>query len=42
MEHVMATTAQHYEHHLAPIYVWMASGAESALQAGSAEIVTSG
>jgi 2-polyprenyl-3-methyl-5-hydroxy-6-metoxy-1,4-benzoquinol methylase len=34
----MSTTAEHYEHHLGPIYVWMAGGAEAALQAGSAEI----
>ena len=34
----MATTAQHYEHHLGPIYAWMTGGAEIALQAGSAEI----
>lgn len=34
----MATAAEHYEHHLAPVYVWMAGGSEAALQAGSAEI----
>ena len=34
----MSTAAEHYEHHLGPIYVWMAGGAEAALQAGSAEI----
>ena len=34
----MSTAAEHYERHLAPIYVWMAGGAEAALQAGSAEI----
>ncbi|MCW7541744.1 class I SAM-dependent methyltransferase [Aquabacterium sp. A7-Y] len=34
----MTTTAQHYEHHLAPLYVWMAGGATAALQAGAAEI----
>ncbi|HSD61498.1 MAG TPA: methyltransferase domain-containing protein [Burkholderiales bacterium] len=34
----MSTVADHYEHHLGPIYVWMAGGAEAALQAGSAEI----
>jgi 2-polyprenyl-3-methyl-5-hydroxy-6-metoxy-1,4-benzoquinol methylase len=34
----MSTVAEHYEHHLGPIYVWMAGGAEAALQAGSAEI----
>jgi SAM-dependent methyltransferase len=34
----MSTVAEHYERHLAPIYVWMAGGAEAALAAGSAEI----
>ena len=34
----MVATAQHYETHLGPIYVWMAGGAEVALQGGSAEI----
>ena len=34
----MSTVAEHYERHLAPVYVWMAGGAEAALQAGSAEI----
>ncbi|HUL92420.1 MAG TPA: methyltransferase domain-containing protein [Burkholderiales bacterium] len=34
----MSTAAEHYERHLAPIYVWMAGGAEAALQLGSAEI----
>lgn len=34
----MATAEHHYEHHLAPIYVWMAGGLEAALQAGTAEI----
>lgn len=34
----MSTAAEHYERHLAPIYVWMAGGAEAALQVGSAEI----
>jgi SAM-dependent methyltransferase len=34
----MGTVAEHYERHLAPIYVWMAGGVEAALQAGSAEI----
>lgn len=32
------TCAEHYKHHLAPIYVWMAGGVEAALQAGEAEI----
>jgi len=26
----MSTAAEHYEHHLGPIYVWMAGGAEAA------------
>ncbi|MES2949670.1 MAG: class I SAM-dependent methyltransferase [Pseudomonadota bacterium] len=32
------TAAEHYEHHLAAIYVWMAGGLDAALQAGSAEL----
>jgi SAM-dependent methyltransferase len=34
----MTTVTEHYAAHLAPIYVWMAGGAETALQAGAAEI----
>lgn len=34
----MTTVTEHYASHLAPIYVWMAGGAEAALQAGAAEI----
>ena len=34
----MATAEEHYRHHLAPIYVWMAGGADAALQAGGIEI----
>ena len=34
----MSTVAEHYERHLGPIYVWMAGGAEAALQAGAVEI----
>ena len=34
----MSTATEHYERHLAPVYVWMAGGVEAALQAGSAEI----
>jgi 2-polyprenyl-3-methyl-5-hydroxy-6-metoxy-1,4-benzoquinol methylase len=34
----MSTAAEHYERHLAPVYVWMAGGAEAALQAGGGEI----
>jgi len=34
----MSTVTEHYATHLAPIYVWMAGGAEAALQAGAAEV----
>jgi 2-polyprenyl-3-methyl-5-hydroxy-6-metoxy-1,4-benzoquinol methylase len=34
----MTTVKEHYETHLAPIYVWMAGGSAAALQAGAAEI----
>ncbi len=34
----IVTAAEHYENHLAAIYVWMAGGVEAALQAGSAEL----
>ncbi len=34
----MTTVAEHYANHLGPIYVWMAGGAEAALQAGAAEV----
>lgn len=34
----MTTVTEHYATHLAPVYVWMAGGAEAALQAGAAEI----
>jgi 2-polyprenyl-3-methyl-5-hydroxy-6-metoxy-1,4-benzoquinol methylase len=34
----MTSVTEHYAHHLAPIYLWMAGGAEAALQAGAAEI----
>lgn len=34
----MTTVTEHYATHLAPIYVWMAGGAETALRAGAAEI----
>ena len=34
----MSTVAEHYATHLGPIYLWMAGGAEVALQAGGAEI----
>jgi hypothetical protein len=34
----MTTTAEHYERHLGPNYLWMVGGADVALQAGSAEI----
>ncbi|ABB56214.1 class I SAM-dependent methyltransferase [Synechococcus elongatus] len=34
----MASTDQHYEQLLAPIYEWMAGGAEAALTAGAADL----
>lgn len=34
----MTSTRDHYAHHLAPIYLWMAGGAHAALQAGRSEI----
>lgn len=34
----MTATAQHYEQLLAPIYEWMAGGAEAALAAGAADL----
>lgn len=34
----MTSVTEHYAKHLAPIYLWMAGGAEAALQAGAAEI----
>lgn len=34
----MSTTTDHYAHHLAPVYLWMAGGPQAALQAGRAEI----
>ncbi len=34
----MRSVAQHYADHLAPIYVWMAGGADAALAAGESEI----
>jgi SAM-dependent methyltransferase len=34
----MKSVAEHYAEHLAPIYLWMAGGAESALAAGNAEL----
>lgn len=34
----MTTTSDHYQNHLAPIYLWMAGGPEAALQEGRAEI----
>jgi SAM-dependent methyltransferase len=38
----MTSCADHYEHLLAPIYLWMAGGAQAALRAGRAEIEASG
>src|SRR5215208_5303466 len=34
----MTTAAEHYERHLAPVYLWMAGGSDVALQAGDVEI----
>jgi SAM-dependent methyltransferase len=34
----VATVAEHYANHLAPIYVWMAGGLEGAIARGAAEI----
>ena len=34
----MTSCTDHYEHHLARVYLWMAGGAEAALQVGRAEI----
>ena len=34
----MATVVEHYDRHLAPVYLWMAGGAEAALAAGRAEV----
>jgi 2-polyprenyl-3-methyl-5-hydroxy-6-metoxy-1,4-benzoquinol methylase len=38
----MTTAHQHYERHLAPIYVWMAGGVEPALRDGAIEIAALG
>lgn len=34
----MATVAEHYENHLAPVYVWMAGGLDAAVSNGEREI----
>lgn len=34
----MATVADHYETHLAPVYLWMAGGFDAAVSRGEAEI----
>lgn len=36
----MATAQQHYEQLLAPVYVWMAGGVESALAAGAHDVAS--
>lgn len=36
----MSSVEQHYANHLAPIYLWMAGGGESALQAGRDDLDT--
>ena len=34
----MATVAEHYESHLAPVYLWMAGGFDAAVSRGESEI----
>jgi SAM-dependent methyltransferase len=34
----MSTAAEHYERHLAPVYLWMAGGRDVALHSGDAEV----
>jgi len=34
----MPSVIEHYEHHLAPIYVWMAGGLDAAIARGQAEV----
>jgi len=34
----MPSATEHYEHHLAPIYVWMAGGMDAAITRGRAEV----
>lgn len=34
----MPTTTEHYDGHLAPVYVWMAGGLEAAIARGCAEV----
>ena len=34
----MSTVNEHYAHHLGPVYLWMAGGADAALSAGGAEL----
>ena len=34
----MASVAEHYEKHLAPIYLWMAGGLDHALSQGTADV----
>lgn len=36
----MATVADHYKNHLAPVYLWMAGGFDAAVSRGEAEIET--
>ena len=36
----MATVAEHYKTHLAPVYLWMAGGFDAAVSRGEAEIET--
>jgi hypothetical protein len=34
----MPSVSEHYESHLAPLYVWMAGGLDSAIARGRAEV----
>jgi hypothetical protein len=38
----MSTTVDHYANHLAPVYVWMSGGVESAFERGETELVAIG
>jgi SAM-dependent methyltransferase len=38
----MRSVAQHYAEHLAPVYTWMAGGAEAAFSRGAAELASLG
>jgi len=34
----MTTVTEHYENHLAPVYLWMADGFDAAISCGESEI----